>query len=54
MKECQNYCEQGRRPCPCPQACEMPDDEADKHIAQVVWVIMLAVVFSLFVAFFWR
>lgn len=54
MKECQNYCEQGRRPCPCPQACEMPDDKADEYVAQVTLTVILAVLLIAVIAFFWR
>lgn len=25
MRSCTSYCHQGRKPCPCPQACEVPE-----------------------------
>lgn len=28
MKMCNGPCEQGRKACPCPMACEEPEDEA--------------------------
>ena len=50
---CQDQCRQGRKKCPCPQACEMPEEEMDKYITRVVWVMISAVLFALWVAFFW-
>lgn len=43
MNLCQNQCEGGRKPCPCPQACEVSEEELDHAIAiRLIWGILLA------------
>ena len=39
MKVCSGPCEQGKKPCPCPMSCEMPENtEAFKWIVRIVLI----------------
>ena len=40
---CQDSCHQGRKRCPTPQACEMPEEEADRKIERVFWVVVVMI-----------
>lgn len=42
--ECHGPCDQGRRPCPTPEACVMPDEDAPKH--EVFKVVMKDIAIS--------
>jgi hypothetical protein len=33
MRQCAGPCDQGRRPCPTPEACEVPNDLYDPKLA---------------------
>lgn len=39
VRRCAGPCDQGRRPCPAPQACAAPDDEndADPRDSAIFW-----------------
>lgn len=53
--ECQSNCHQGRKPCPCPEACELPiqfaDDEPEEPtptaFAVVLWICCCIAVLAL-------
>lgn len=38
---CQNYCRQGRKRCPCPQACEVPEEQTRSWITRVVKLLLV-------------
>lgn len=52
---CSGACNQGRSPCPCPEACEQPITDADAHERAVFWwvyiVLLVAVVSAVFLPF---
>lgn len=42
-RACQaNRCHQGRHTCPCPQACEIPDEDPASPLEWIVVVVMVA------------
>lgn len=48
---CSGPCQQGKKPCPCPQSCQTPDDEVPSNglfyffVAVIlVWVVAVVVV----------
>lgn len=53
-----NRCHQGRAPCPCPQACELPADplqdermtQAETVLAVLVATLLAVVIFAAFMA----
>jgi hypothetical protein len=41
---CCGDCKQGRRPCQCPEACELPEpDEQSRRLRALIWRLYLAV-----------
>lgn len=50
---CSGACNQGRDPCPCPEACQVPDSDATERA--VFWwvyiVLLIAVVSAIFLPF---
>lgn len=55
---CHGPCEQGRKPCPCPMACEEPskDDGVDSLGLLMVGVVMLFAIIGVgaVIGFLWR
>lgn len=44
MRSCTSYCHQGRKPCPCPQACEVPEAGATRTaLAITAWLAIVAI-----------
>ena len=35
MRACTSYCQQGRAPCPCPAACEVPEKDTTRAVRAV-------------------
>lgn len=54
MRSCMKECEQGRKPCPTPQACEMPEADAPLDwvgvaLSGIACVMAVWVIFWIFV-----
>ena len=48
MRSCTSYCHQGRKPCPCPQACEVPEAGATRTaLAITAWFASAAICIAL-------
>ena len=44
MRSCTSYCHQGRKPCPCPQACEVPEAGTTRTaLAITAWLAIVAI-----------
>ena len=44
MRACTSYCHQGRKPCPCPQACEVPEAGTTRTaLAITAWLAIVAI-----------
>lgn len=41
MMNCSGPCEQGRKLCPCPMACQMADDDA-----VIKWIVRITLIYS--------
>ena len=52
-----NLCDQGRKPCPCPTACEVSEEDAEwerrSTQALAVWVCVLLVVAGFLLGYLW-
>lgn len=51
VRECHaDACDQGRKPCPCPEACEV---SADPHLRSVFWRWWLACMLAIAATVIW-
>mgnify|MGYP003338321508 CR=1 FL=1 len=50
MKHCNGPCNQGRAPCPTPEACQLEDREDDKSLTAAGLAVMLGAVILLMVS----
>lgn len=48
---CSGACNQGRSPCPCPEACDVPATDADTR--RVFWWTYIVLVVAVLAALFW-
>ncbi len=52
-----NECQQGRKPCPCPQACQIAEEEAElerrRMQALVFWLALMLVVIGFIAGSIW-
>jgi len=47
---CTGPCDQGRRPCPCREACEIP---VDYNLRRTVWLVYAVLLLAILGAIFW-